>query len=140
MIEELLLSGLEDSGMSPREYRVRRIAGEENQDSSTTPGITVIVPNRRVAADIAAKSAQFGYPLPSAPRRYGESDLMAIDLPEGVYRVTGVQVSFYQQAGDFFTTGEGKNRIGIGHNNIVRIEGQTDLWQNWHFNLLGEPK
>lgn len=138
---KLLVGNSTEEGTALVAYIQSRLQGEENDDSSSEPGLTVFL-TRPGYEGVVGTCAQEGYPLDPTQIEEVTPDLFAIRLDRGVYSIVAGGAQFYQEADkDWKTNQKAKKPFALGNHHVIRIEGYAnELWQNRYYEWDGTPK
>lgn len=122
------------------------LKGKPNNERSREIGLTAyLTPEGSKFVIDACKL--FGYAIPTAQLKEITPELVALQLPKGVYLIALGGAQFYQEADSDWNrsqrllTIKGQKGFSLSLNNVVRIEGNAnELWQNDNYQWDGTPK
>ena len=130
-----------EAGLAGQEYVRRRNEGKANDDYSQRPGlIAYLTPQGCQKVVETCKKA--GYAIVPTQFERVNRNLVALQLPRGVYSIGGGGAKFYQEASDDWEfSNRAEKPFLLEYDDVIRIEGSADeLWQNDTYQWDGTPK
>jgi len=130
-----------EAELTRQEYVRRRIEGKANDDYSQQAGLIAYLTPQGYEKAVEVCERE-GYAIAATLIEKINPNLVAIQLPRGVYSIGGGGAKFYQEASDDWKhSNRAEKPFLLEYDDVVRIEGSADeLWQNVDYQWNGTPK
>lgn len=130
-----------EAELAAQDYVKRRNEGNANDDYSLKPGLIVYL-TPQGCQKVVETCEKAGYAIVPTQFERVNLNLVALQLPRGIYGMGGGGAKFYQEtSANWEKYNMGEKPFSLEYDEVVRIEGSADeLWQNADYHWDGTPK